>query len=269
MAEGNRTGGGEGLSLQTLVVAAGASAVAAIIVSHLWKDGTVIAAAMTPVIVAISKELIARPMESELVRRPVQQVGRLASSSGRLAVPGRTGTRSSGETDVMPPPEERPTAPAGDGGSPPDDGEQLTPIRTYGRSRRRPIHLKVALITGLVAFVIAAAVLTLPELIFGGAISSHRSTTLFGGGAGGKKTDKGKNQQNKTSTQPQQSKQQNKQTTPAAPPSSSTTKPPPTSGPSSTTPQKSPQQTTPQQTSPIPTTPAPAAPELASSLAAG
>ena len=258
MAEGNRTGGGEGLSLQTLVVAAGASAIAAIVVSHLWKDGTVIAAAMTPVIVAITKELLARPMESEIVRRPVQQVGRLASSSGRLVVPGRAGARSSGETRVMPPPEERPAAPADGGGPPPDDGEELAPIRTYGRGRRRPIHLKIALITGLVAFVIAAAVLTLPELIFGGAISSHHSTTLFGGSGGGKQSDKGKNQQNKTSTQPQQSKQQNQRTTPAAPPGSGTTKPPPTSGPSSTTPQKSPQDTTPQQTSPIPTTPTPA-----------
>jgi hypothetical protein len=260
MAEGSRTGGGEGLSLQTLVVAAGASAVAAVVVSHLWKDGTVIAAAMTPVIVAIAKELLQRPMESEIVRRPVQQVGRLASS-GRLTVPGRSRTGSSGETGVLPPTEEGPAAPGNGGGPPPDGGEQATPIRTYGRSRRRPIHLKIALVTGLVAFAIAAAVLTLPELIFGGAISSHHSTTLFGGGGGSSKSksDKNKNQQNTTSTQPQQSKPHNQQTTPAAPPSGST-KPPPTSGPSSTTPQKPPQQTTPQQTSPIPTTPAPAAP---------
>jgi uncharacterized membrane protein YvlD (DUF360 family) len=74
MAEGKGkgTGGGEGLSLQTLVVAAIAAAVAAVVVSHLWKDGTVIAAAMTPVIVAITKEMIQRPMESDLVRKPVQ-----------------------------------------------------------------------------------------------------------------------------------------------------------------------------------------------------
>src|SRR3954469_7961758 len=101
MAEGKGTGGGESLSLQTLVVAAGASAVAAIVVSHLWKGGTVIAAAMTPVIVAITKELLSRPMESELVRKPVQQVGRLAS--GRIVVPGRTAARSSGETGTLPP----------------------------------------------------------------------------------------------------------------------------------------------------------------------
>src|SRR3954466_4931609 len=120
MAEGKGNGGGESLSLPTLVVAAGASAVAAIVVSHLWKDGTVIAAAMTPVIVAISKELITRPMESELVRKPVQQVGRLAS--GRIVVPGRTGARGSSEEGrVLPPSEDRPT-PA-NGGGPPDAGD--------------------------------------------------------------------------------------------------------------------------------------------------
>jgi uncharacterized membrane protein YvlD (DUF360 family) len=258
MAEGKGTGGGEGLSLQTLIVAAAASGVAAVVVSHLWKDGTVIAAAMTPVIVAITKELISRPMESELVRKPVQQVGRLAS--GRMVVPGRSGARGATEEGrVLPPTEERPT-PA-NGGGPPDAGDaELTPIRTYGSARRRPPHLKIALITGLIAFVIAAAVLTLPELIFGGAISSHHSTTLFGGGGGGSKSkDKNKNQQNKTSTQQQQSKQ-NGQTTPATTaPSSGTTKPSQTT-PQSTTPQKSPQQTTPQQTSPVPTTPTPSTP---------
>jgi uncharacterized membrane protein YvlD (DUF360 family) len=246
MAEGKGTGGGEGLSLQTLVVAAVASAVAAVVVSHVWKDGTVIAAAMTPVIVAITKELLVRPMESELVRKPVQQVGRLAS--GRIAVPGRSGARGSTEEGrVLPPTEEQPSP----------------PIRTYGSARRRPPHLKIALITGLVAFVIAAAALTLPELIFGGAISSHRSTTLFGGAGGGSKSkqkNKNQNQNNSTSTGPQQSKQQNGQTTPATPPPSSGSTTPSQTAPRSTTPQRTPQQTTPQQTTPLPTTPQTPAP---------
>ncbi|MEA2451226.1 MAG: hypothetical protein QOG63_3158, partial [Thermoleophilaceae bacterium] len=46
----------EGLSLQTLVIAALASGVAAILVSHVWKGGTVLAAAMTPVFVSVIKE---------------------------------------------------------------------------------------------------------------------------------------------------------------------------------------------------------------------
>src|SRR4051812_22578357 len=147
MPSGAKEGGGEGLPLQTLVIAAAASAAAAVVVSHVWKEGTVIAAAMTPVIVAIVKELLARPMESELVRKPVQQVGRLASS--RLVTPGRTATR--GGTPAPPAPtEERRAQPTNSGGPPGAEG--ITPIRTYGRPRRRPIHLKVALVTGLVAF---------------------------------------------------------------------------------------------------------------------
>src|SRR3954447_23226782 len=206
MPSGANEGGGEGLSLQTLVLAAASSAAAAIIVSHVWKNGTVVAAAMTPVIVAVVKELLAKPMESELVRKPVQQVSRVASSS-RRRVAGGVGVRTEGVAppSVRPPveppstehpPTERRSAPSdgglpGENGFPPAAGDGcLTPMRTYGRAPRRRLHLKVAIITGLVAFLIAAAALTLPELIFGGAISSHHSTTLFGGSSSSKSDEK-------------------------------------------------------------------------------
>jgi cytoskeletal protein RodZ len=176
------------------------------------------------------------------------------------------GTRSReaqrGHGDPLLPDQPPPTEPRGirrDPGVSADPA--MTPIRTYGGSpkRRRPVHLKIALVTGLVAFLIAAAALTLPELIFGGAVSSHHSTTLFGGGSGkssgknsGTEGDKGQ------STQPDQ-QQGGRQTTPATPaptpdePTQTTTTP-------STTPQQSPPQTTPQQTSPVPTTPSPPVP---------
>src|SRR3954464_13728810 len=127
MPSGAKEGGGESLSQQTLAIAAAASAAAAVVVSHLWKDGTVIAAAMTPVIVAIVKELLARPMESELVRKPVQQVGRLASS--KLVTPVRTAARG-GTVEPPAPTEERRAQPTNGGGLPGADG--VTPIRTYG-----------------------------------------------------------------------------------------------------------------------------------------
>src|SRR4051794_13483160 len=139
MAETKGNGGGEGLSLQTLVVAAAASAVAAIVVSPLWKDGTVIAAAMTPVIVTIVKEMLQRPMESELVRKPVQQVGRIAS--GRLVTPGRprgTGDPVVPRDPVVPPTEQHDGGP-GNGAGSARPGE-LSQMRTYGRTRRRPPH---------------------------------------------------------------------------------------------------------------------------------
>jgi hypothetical protein len=248
--------GGEGLSLQTLVVAAAASAAAAVIVSHVWKDGTVIAAAMTPVIVAIVKELLQRPMESEIVRKPVQKVSGIASS--RLPVTGsRTATRGDELADAPPSTEPgglRRDYGRGDGVAP-AEGE-LTPMRTYGSSRRRPLHLKIAIVTGLIAFLIAAAALTLPELLFGGAVSSHHDTTLFGGG--GSKSDKKKSQDSGTSTQPNQTQQQ--KTTPATPPPTTGGKAPTKTTPSQTSPQQSPQQTTPQQTTPVPTTPTPPTP---------
>src|SRR3954468_12544271 len=230
MPSGANEGGGEVLSLQTLVLAAASSAAAAIIVSHVWKNGTVIAAAMTPVIVAILKELLARPMESELVRKPVQQVSRVASSSRRRVASG-AGVRTQGaappsdHAPLEPPQTEPPpteprgsrdaagrTSPAGFPPTAADGG--MTPIRTYGRPPRRRLHLKIAVITGLVAFLIAAAALTLPELLFGGAISSHHSTTLFGGGSSSKsdkKKEDGKQKTTPNETSPQQ------QSTPATP----------------------------------------------------
>src|SRR4051794_1612047 len=158
MPSSAKNGGGESLSLQTLIIAAAAAAAAAVIVSHVWQEGTVIAAAMTPVIVAIVKELLARPMESELVKKPVSKI----ASSSRAVVGGaapltrrpsdparrvgdparaRAATRGSGDpltTGSAPPPVERPRTRVDPGlgnGGPPDG--QLSPMRTYGSARRR------------------------------------------------------------------------------------------------------------------------------------
>src|SRR3954468_20364729 len=173
MPSGAKEGGGEGLSLQTLVIAAAASAAAAIIVSHVWKNGTVVAAAMTPVIVAIVKELLAKPMESELVRKPVHEVSRGAAPSRRGAASG-AGVGPQGAAppsshapveppQVEPPPSTNGVSPTTPDGFPPTATDAgMTPIRTYGRPPRRRLHLKIAIVTGLVAFLIAAAVLTLP-----------------------------------------------------------------------------------------------------------
>ncbi|MDT4943022.1 MAG: hypothetical protein QOJ34_3111 [Pseudonocardiales bacterium] len=272
MPSGAKEGGGEGLSLQTLVLAAASSAAAAIIVSHVWKGGTVVAAAMTPVIVAIVKELLAKPMDSELVRKPVQQVSRVASSSRRRVATGasvRTAGAAPPSTRApLEPPLTEPRGVAdGDGlardadGFPPTSATDggLTPIRTYGRPPRRRLHLKIAIVTGLVAFLIAAAVLTLPELLFGGAISSQHSTTLFGGGSSKSDKQKGNSNQN-GSTQPDQSPSGRQQTNPATPPPTTGGKTPPATTPAPQPQQTTPQQTSPQQTTPVPTTPSPPVP---------
>ena len=232
----------DGLSLQTLITAAVASGVAAIIVSHLWDKGTIAASAMTPVIVAIVSEGLKKPVQSDLVRGSV----RAASSTIARPRSGRTPT-------VIAPPrgsldEELRQR---------EEGLDAGPVRVYstGSNRRSPLsldsprrqlHLKLAVITGLVAFVIAAAALTLPELIFGGSVTGgHRTTTYFGGGTSSKDEKKAKDSDSSGGSSSSSSQDQDS-------PDSTTPKSPSDSGsdqPSDTTP-SSPDQTAPTETQP-------------------
>ena len=170
-----------GLSLQTLLISAAAAVAAATIVPMLWEQGTIVATAMTPVIVALV---------SEGLRKPVQHVSavapRVARRSGTGAAvrryepaaadtrhPERMGARGDGPERFEPLPRHlRDEAPAVS-----DDD----PFGLRRRDRRGP-RLKIALITGLLAFLIAAAVVTASELtLFGGSVSSNQRTSLFGG----------------------------------------------------------------------------------------
>ena len=180
-----RTNQREGLSLRTLVIAAIASGIAAVVVSQFWRNGTVFAAAMTPVFVAIVKELLERPMESEVVRRSASKVSQVAvaplkattrTGSGRATetAPPAGGRNGSGHSDVVMAGPRR-TYSAGD-----DSGGDGFLARLRNLRGRR---LKIAIVTGLLAFVVAAAAFTLPELIFGGSVSSSGRTTFFGGGS--------------------------------------------------------------------------------------
>jgi hypothetical protein len=245
----------EGLQVQTLIIAAIASGIAAVVVSHFWARGTIVASAMTPVVVAIVSELLKKPVESERVRGSVRAV-----SSVNRPRSGRT-------PRVMAPP-----APGVDEGlQQRENGVEAGPVRVYSsgstkRPRgiaatpRRKLHLKIAVITGLIAFLIAAAALTLPELIFGGSVTGHRSTTYFGGGQSSHEkksesqdggTSDGQNnaptQQNgNDSTSPSDpgasGSQQPQQTTPSSPDSTapSQAQPPASSPPTTQTPAPAP-----------------------------
>ena len=104
------------LSLQTLVISSLSAGAAAIVVPLFWERGTLLATAITPVIVALV---------SEALRRPAERI--------------------------------RP--------------------RVTGRARQ---WLKRAVTTGLLAFAIAAVVLTASELsLFGGSVTGDGDTTLF------------------------------------------------------------------------------------------
>ena len=158
------------LELRTLAIASAASLAAALLTAQFWAAGTPIAAAVTPVIVAIV---------SELLHRPTQAIARRVTAD---------------RTAVGPPvAEERPPAPGG--------------VRVYRSEPRRfgRVHPKLVAITALLAFVIAAAVVTLPELLAGQSIgrgdgqdellrgSRPRSQRgqLRGGGAGAGTDDRG------------------------------------------------------------------------------
>ena len=151
-----------GLDLGTLVVAAISAVIAATVVSRLWQAGTVMATAMTPVVVTLIKEALDRPAR------------RVSSIATRAAAPPLArATRAVAE----PPPEAyAPPPPLG-----PDPG--LSEMRVYRRERANPgRRWKLALVTGLLAFVIGVAVLTLPELVAGHSVlSSSHDTTIFGG----------------------------------------------------------------------------------------
>jgi hypothetical protein len=153
---------GGDVSLGTLAIAAAASAVAAFVTSQVWAGGTLVSAALSPVIVALVKEGLARPAEKVKTVRLVR------------------GTR--GEP-VEAAGDERPI-PAGVA----YEAEELTPVTVYGRSeRRRPRftrkQLRIAFITGLLAFGIVVVIYTVPELLSGSSIGGGGSsrTTLFGG----------------------------------------------------------------------------------------
>ena len=142
MADKGNSGGG--LSLQTLVIASLSSLAAALFIHKFWQGGAILGAAVTPVIVALVSEGLRKPVE---------------------VVTTRTG-RTREQTAVNPPPVVT-------------QREDRFGIWEQQRSRR-PLHLKLALATGLVAFAIAAFFLTGAELVLGGASDGDKFRVLPG-----------------------------------------------------------------------------------------
>jgi hypothetical protein len=223
----------------TLIVAALSAVVAATVVSRLWQPGTVMATAMTPVLVTLVKEALERPAR------------RVSAIAGRA-------------TPVPVEPERRPEPI----GSPPavvvTDDEGLTPMRVYRPQRKVRRRWKLAFATGLLAFVVAAAAMTLPELVAGRSIvSAKHDTTIFGGQRHtSSTTSKQKTQTEEqtvstektttqqTETEPQTTTTAPEQTTESAPPTQTQTAPQTQTQPAPTTTQ--PPAAQPQ---PAPTTP--------------
>jgi hypothetical protein len=195
MAQPDRKGGG-GLSLRTLSIASAASLTAAMVTSRLFPPGTIYASALTPVIVAAVSEMLARPANrvSELRR----QRRTLVIEAARAPY-GEEGAPLHGAPSFARGAAAEEELGTGNGNGTGD----APPIRIHGRRRRRLLHPKVWIATGLAAFAIAAAVLTLPELLFGGAVASNHRTTYFGGGSSSGKTKTTTTTTTSTQAQPQ------------------------------------------------------------------
>jgi hypothetical protein len=145
------------VDLPTLITTAVASAAAAYVTSQIWAPGTLAAAAFTPVLVALLKEALLKPAEVVTRAVPVRGVVRSASHAGEPD--GGVDTPEAIEARIA----------------------QLGEAPGASRPGRRRAW-QVAVITGLLGFILAAVIITVPELVAGSSASGGgRDTTFFGG----------------------------------------------------------------------------------------
>ena len=201
-------------NVRTLVFASIGSAAAAVITSQFWVAGTPIAAAMTPVIVALVSELLHRPTE-------------------------KFAQKFTAETDALP-------DAAGAGAPPRDPGPPARDVTLYTQPKR-DLPWKTILATGLLAFVIGAAIITVPELISGQSLGKGDGRTSILGNS----RDRDRNSGDEEEPVPEEQQQTVTETVPG--------ESPPATAPQSTTPtQPSPTPAPQQETTPTtPTTPVP------------
>jgi len=206
-----------GVDLLTLAITAIASATAAFVCSQLWARGTLASAALTPVLVALIKETLSRPAQV------VSQ-----------AVPVRGTVRSASHPDEFEPVAERVA----------QQGE------VRGSSRPRAARSwRMAIITGLLGFLVCAVIITVPELVSGKATSGGGGgTTLFGGE---QRSPEPATPTDTTTTTPAETITVPPAETVTVPPASTTTVPPVEGTPELTTPEP-PTTTGPDPAAPVP-----------------
>jgi hypothetical protein len=138
------------LSVTNLTIAGFAAVAATLVLSRFGLAGTLTGAGLTPIVVAVTKEM---------ARRPVDTVARLAES-------GRGIVRPAGAPQV---PSPAPTGPP----------RLASDSRAPRRRRWAGVRWSRVFVTAAAAFVIAVAVFTLPDLIAGRSIVSDRTSTFF------------------------------------------------------------------------------------------
>jgi hypothetical protein len=169
------------LNIRTLAIASAASAAAALVTSQLWIAGTWVAAALTPVIVALVSEMLHRPTE-RIAKMTTDRPALRAEEARPLPPPPRRGEGGlvrPGEGGVVP---------RGEGAAAPRS--EAGPVKVYrsgaaeqrARSgRRRKIALGTVAVTAALAFLIAVVAITVPELVAGQSLGGgDRSTSFFG-----------------------------------------------------------------------------------------
>jgi hypothetical protein len=175
------------LNTRTLAIASVASATAAAVTSQLWIAGTWIAAALTPVLVALI---------SEAMHRPTERIAR-AWSTEREAHSSRT----------ISPTRSEPTAVTGTPG----------PVRVYRAGEpgpgsatlltKRRIAIGTVAATAAIACAIGLLTLTTVDLVSGGSVGKGSGRFTLAGGGGDSQS---KDEQRETA--PQQQQQQQEQT---------------------------------------------------------
>ena len=149
-----------GISIQTLVISALAAVAAAVVVPMIWERGTLVATAMTPVIVAVVSEALSKP--ATRITAATKTVTRRSATGASVRDP---------DFDPLPPGER---------------DVDVSPDDPFGLRARPPVvrrhHWRLALATGAAAFAIAVVGLTMSELVLGGpATKDGGSTTFFSG----------------------------------------------------------------------------------------
>lgn len=149
-----------GISIQTLVISALAAVAAAIVVPLFWERGTLVATAMTPVIVAVVSEALRKPVE--VIKSVTPAPTRRSGTGAAVRDPG---------FDPLPPDEPAEPSAVHD-----DDPFGLRAKPGVGH------HWRLAVATGAIACVIAVVALTASELLLGGpATREGGRTTIFHG----------------------------------------------------------------------------------------
>jgi hypothetical protein len=169
---------GGGLSIQTLLISAAGAVAAATIVPLFWQRGTVIATAMTPVVVALVSEALRKPAEKISAVAPKVTRRTATGAALRRPVPDAADTRHPETVGARGRGPERVDPVIPEGGLSADD-----PFGLRAAERPRRPWWKIGLATGALAFVLGAGVVTASELtLFGGSVSGERGrTTLFSG----------------------------------------------------------------------------------------